>query len=92
MFNEQENEFDNIRLTKLDSFLVNENFLLDEEFSNEIYVDEDLEKNHILRFIEPPQNYLKVSVGNTVFIFPKHERKKLLIQQLISSQKPVVIY
>ena len=64
VFNEQDNEFDNNKLTNLDSVTVNRNPNLDNELANKKYIDDELDKNTVLRINQTLQNYLKVSVGN----------------------------
>ena len=64
VFNDQHNEFDNNKLTNSDSVTVNRNPRLDNELANQKYIDDELDKNTVLRFNQTLQNYLKVSVGN----------------------------
>ena len=60
---DQDNEFDNIRLTNLDSVTVNRNPSSDNELANKKHIDDELEKNTVLRFHQTLPNYLEVSVG-----------------------------
>ena len=64
MFNDQDNEFDNNKLTNLDSVTIIINPNLDNELSNKNCVDDAVEKITILRFNQTLENFLKVSVGN----------------------------
>ena len=66
MFNDQDNEFDNFKLTNLDSVSVNRNPNLDNELANKKYIDDELDKNTVLRVNQTLQNYLKVPVGDDV--------------------------
>ena len=64
VFNDQVNEFDNNKLTNLDSITINGDPNLSTELANKNYIDDELDKNTLLRFNQTLQNYLKVSVGN----------------------------
>ena len=74
VFNDQDNEFDNNKLTNLDSNQVNRNPNLDNELSNKKYIDDELHKNTVLRFNQTLQNYLKVSVGDDVYNLTKYDK------------------
>ena len=50
VFNDQDNEFDNNKLTNLDSVTVNRNPNLDNELASKKYIDDELDKNTVLRF------------------------------------------
>ena len=71
VFNDQDNEFDNNKLTNLDSVTVNRNPNLDNELANKKYIDDELDKNTVLRFNQTLQNYLKVSVGKDTYNLTK---------------------
>ena len=64
VFNDQDNEFDENKLTNLDSITVKRNPSSDNELANKKYIDDELDKNTVLRFNQAIKNYLKVSVGN----------------------------
>ena len=74
VFNDQDNEFDNNKLTNLDSVTVNRNPNLDNELANKKYIDDELDKNTVLRFNQTLQNYFKVSVGNDTYILTKYDK------------------
>ena len=74
MFNNQDNEFDNNKLTNLDSIQVNRNPNLDNELANKKYIDDELDKNTVLRFNQTLQNYLKISVGDDVYNLTKDDK------------------
>ena len=78
--NNQDNDFndnnDN-KLTNIDSITVNRNPTSDDEVSNKKYVDDELDKNTILRFNQTRQNYLKVSVGNDLYNHTKNDKIQL---------------
>ena len=56
VFYDQDNEFQNNKLTILGSFTVNRNPIMDNEVSNEKYIDDGLYKNTILCFNETLEN------------------------------------
>ena len=74
VFNDQDNEFDNNKLTNLASITVNRNPNLDNELANKKYIDDELGKNTVLRFNQTLQNYLKVSVGNDTYNLTKYDK------------------
>ena len=74
MFNDQDNEFDNYKLTNLDSITVNRDPNLDNELSNKKYVDNSIGEGTILRFSQTLENYLKVSVGNDTYNLTKYNK------------------
>ena len=74
VFNDQDNEFDNNKLTNLDSVTVNRNPILDNELANKKYIDDELDKNTVLRFNQTLENYLKVSVGNDTYNPTKYDK------------------
>ena len=77
VFNDEDIEFGYINLTNLDIITVNRNLTLDNALSNKNYVDDELNKNTILRFNQSLQNYLKVTVGNTEYILTKSNTIKI---------------
>ena len=74
VFNDQDKEFDNNKLTNLDSVTVNRNPNLDNELANKKYIDDELDKNTVLRFNQTLQNYLKVSVGDDTYNLTKYDK------------------
>ena len=64
--NNQDNDFNDNKLTKIDSITVNRNPSSDDEISNKKYIDDEIDKNTIVKFNQTLENYLstKVSVGN----------------------------
>ena len=75
--NNQDNNFNNNKLTNLDSIQVNRNPLSDNEVTNKKYIDEELDKNTIVRFSQTLSNYLKVSVGNNTYNLTKYDKIQL---------------
>ena len=74
VFNDQDNEFDNNKLFNLDSIAVNRNPNFDNELANKKYIDDELDKNTVLRFNQTLENYLKVSVGNSTYNSAKNDK------------------
>ena len=72
MKNIQDNEFDNNKLTILDSITVKRIPNSNNELSNEKYVHDSLDGANILRFIQTLENYLKISVGKNVYYLMKY--------------------
>ena len=64
VFNDQDNEFDNIKLTNLDGVTVNRDPNLDNELSKKRYVDDSIAEDTLLRLNQTLEKYLKISVGN----------------------------
>ena len=74
VFNDQDTEFDNNKLSNLDSFTVNRDPNLDNELSNKKYVDNSIAEGTLLRFNQTLENYLKVSVGNDTYNLTKYNK------------------
>ena len=72
--NNQDNDFNDNKLINLDSIQVNRNPTLDNEVSNKKYIDDELEKNTIVRFSQTLSNYLKVTVGGDIYHLTKYEK------------------
>ena len=75
--NNQDNNFNNNKLTNIDSIQVNGNPNSDNELVNKKYLDDELDKNTIVRFNQTLQNYLKVSVGNNTYNITKYDKIQL---------------
>ena len=58
----------------MDSATVKRNPTSDNEVSNKKYVDDELNKNAILKFNQTLQNDHKVSVGNDTYNLTKYDR------------------
>ena len=69
--NNQDNDLNDNKLTNSDSIQVNRNPISDNELTNKKYIDDELDKNTIVRFNQTLQNYLKVSVGNDTYNLAK---------------------
>ena len=77
VFTYQANDFDNIKLNILDCITVNKSPELDNELSNKNFVDDELDKNTILRFIPTLEEYVKISVGKNVYNPTKRDKRQI---------------
>ena len=75
--NNQDNDLNDNKLLNLDSIMVNRNPTLDNELSNKKYIDDELDKNTLVRVNQTLSNYLKVSVGNNTYNLTKYNKIKL---------------
>ena len=75
--NNQDNDFNDKKLTNLDSVQVNRNPTSLFEVVDKNYIDDELDKNTILRFNQTLSNYLKVSVENDVCNLTKYDKIQL---------------
>ena len=75
--NNQDNNFNDNKLTNLNSITINNNPTDNNHVSNKKYIDDELDKNTILRFNQTLQNYLKVSVGDDIYNFTKYSNFQL---------------
>ena len=66
--NNQNNDFNNNKLTNINSITINKNPTLDNEVSNKKYIDDELDKNTIIRLNDNSNDiYLKVNINNTMY-------------------------
>ena len=72
--NNQDNDFNDNKLTNIDSITINNNPTDSNHVSNKKYVDDSLDKNTIVRFNQTLTNYLKVSVGNDTYHLTKYNK------------------
>ena len=72
--NNQDNNFNNNKLTNLDSITINRNPTSDNEVSNKKYIDDSIGEGTLLRFNQTLQNYLKVSLGNVIYNLTKYNK------------------
>ena len=75
--NNQDNDLNDNKLTNIDSITVNRNPTSDNELSTKKYIDNELDKNTIVRFSQTLSNYLKVSVGNDIYHLTKYEKNHI---------------
>ena len=76
--NNQDNNFNDNKLTNINSIQVNRDPILDNELSTKNYIDDELKKNTIVRFNQTLQNYLKVSVGDTIYNLTKYNKIQII--------------
>ena len=76
--NNQDNDLNNNKFTNVDSIIVNRNPTLDNELSNKKHIDDELDKNTIVRFNQTLTNYLKVSVGNDTYNLTKYNKIQII--------------
>ena len=75
--NNQDNNFNDNKLTNINLIKIKKNPSEDNHVCNKKYVDEQLDKNTIVRFNQTLQNYLKVSVGNDIYNLTKYNKIQL---------------
>ena len=75
--NNQDNDFNDKKLTNINSITINNNPTDDNHVSNKKYIDDQLDKNIIVRFNQTLQSYLKVSVGNDSYNHTKYDKIQL---------------
>ena len=75
--NNQDNNLNDNKLTNIDSITINRNPTSDNELVNKKYLDDELDKNTIVRFNQTLQNYLKVSVGSDIYNLTKYNKIQL---------------
>ena len=75
--NDQDNDLNDKKLTNLDSITVNRNLCLENELANKKHIDDELDKNTIVRFNQTLETYLKVSVGNDTYNLTKYNNIQL---------------
>ena len=72
--NIQDKDLNDKKLTNSDSINVSSNPSLDNELANKKYVDDELNKNTILRFNQTLENYPKVSIGKDTCNLTKYDK------------------
>ena len=75
--NNQDNDFNDNKLTNIISITINNNPTDENHVSNKKYIDDELDKNTIVGFSRTLQNYLKVSVGNDIYNLTKYDKIQL---------------
>ena len=72
--NNQDNDFNDNKLTNIDSITVNRNPTSDNELANKKYIDNEIDKNTIVRFNQTLEKYLKITVGNDTYKLTKYNK------------------
>ena len=75
--NNQDNDLNDNKLTNINSITINKNPTDDNQVSNKKYVDDQLDNNTIVIFIQTLENYLKVSVGNDTYNLTKYDKLQI---------------
>ena len=76
--NNQDNDFNDNKLTNIHSVTINRNPSSDNELASKKYIGDDLDKNTIVRFNQTLQNYLKLSVGIDTYNLSKYDKIQLI--------------
>ena len=71
---DQDNGFNDNKLTNLDSVKVNRNLTSNIELANKKYIDDSIGEGTIVKFKQTLQNYLKVSIGNDINNLTKYNK------------------
>ena len=75
--NNQDNDYNDNKLTNSDSVQVNRNPSSDNELVNKKYIDDSIREGILLRFNQALQKYLKVSVGSDIYHLTKNNKIQL---------------
>ena len=89
---DQDYEFDNIKLTNLDSITVNRSPKSDNELANKKYFADSLVEDTLVKFIQTLQNYLKVFLGNDDYNHIKYDRIRSTDTTIINYRDSGVLY
>ena len=76
--NNQDNDLKDNILINLDSISVSRKPSSDNELASKKYIDDELDKNTVLRFNQTLQNDLKVSVGNDTYNLTKYDKIQII--------------
>ena len=88
--NNQGNAINDNKLTNIDSIKVNREPFSDNEVVNKEYIDDELDKNTMLRFNQTLQNYLKLGVGNKIYHLTKYDKIQIIDTIVIKYPKTSV--
>ena len=83
--NSQDNDLNDKKLTNINSITIKNNPTDDNHVKNKKYIDNELDKNTIVRFNQTLQNYLKVSVGNDTYNLTKYNKIQLTDTTIIKT-------
>ena len=84
VFNDQDNELDNNKITKIDSVTVNTNPNLDNGLSKKKYVHDSVGEGTIVRFNQTLEKLLNVSVGKNVYNLTKYDKIQITDTKIIT--------
>ena len=77
MKNNQHNDLNDNKLTNLNGVVVNREPSSDNELANKKYIDDEIDKNAIVRYSQTLQITLKVSIGNDTYNLTKSDKIKI---------------
>ena len=81
--NNHDNDFNDNKLTNIDSVTVNRNPSSDNEVANKTCIEDELDKNTIVRFNQTLQYFLKVFVGNNSYNLTKYDKIQFIDTTII---------
>ena len=81
--NNQDNNFSDKKLTNIKLITINNNPTDDDHVTNKKYIDNQLDKNTIVRFNQTLTNYLKFSIGSDIYHLTKYNKIKLTNQTIL---------
>ena len=77
--NNQDNDLNDKKLTNINSITINNNPIDDNHVSNKKYVDEELDKNTIIRLNDVSNDrYLQVHINNTAYILQIYNKTQII--------------
>ena len=83
--NRQDSDLNDNNKTNLDSITVKWNPNSDNELANKKHLDDELDKDTILRFNQTPEKYLKVSVENDTYNLTKYDKIQIKDASIIKA-------
>ena len=76
--NNQDNDLNDNKLTNIKSITINNNPTDDNHVSSKKYIDDELDRNTILKFNQTLEKYVKVCVGNDLYNLTKYKKTQLI--------------
>ena len=87
--NNQDIDFNDKSSTNIESIAINRNSASDNELANKKYIDDDLDKNTVLRFNQTLENYLKVSDGKDIHNLTVFDKKQITDTTVIKAPNTI---
>ena len=81
--NNQDNDPNDHKLTNLDIIRLKRNAILKNEIVNKEHLNDELDKNTIIRFNQTLEKYLKVSAGNDTYNLTKYDKTQIIDTTII---------
>ena len=85
--NNQDNDFNDKKLTNLGSNKINRAPISDNEIANKKCVDDSIGEDKLVEFNQTHQNYLKVSVGNYTYNLAKYKKIQVRDTTIMNAPK-----